>query len=112
MDNQCEEEIKESSDAKSKKSATKSKNYTSQDLVGLSIEHSQEVFKEGQETILTLKDKNVLDEENDDALVNVNIIDEEKAKKNIENLKQKPKYKPYDDFDENGIVSLLKRNVV
>ena len=47
-------------------------------------------------------------EEDDDTLINVNIIDEEKAAKNIENKKKKPDYKPYDesDMDEYGMVCL------
>ena len=74
-------------------------------MSGIRVEHALETFKEGQSVILTLKDKYVLDEEEDDALVNVNIIDEEKAKKNVENKKKKPAYKPYDEFDEFGNVS-------
>lgn len=46
-------------------------------------------------------------EEEDDTLVNVNIIDDEKADKNLENKKKKPQYNPYDEssFDEYGFVS-------
>ena len=87
----------------------KTTNYTQNDLSGLRVEHAQETFKEGQAVILTLKDKYVLDEAEDDVLVNVNIIDEEKAKKNVENKKKKPAYKPYDEFDEYGNVSLKLR---
>ena len=50
----------------------------------------------------------VLDEEdNDDTLVNVNMIDDERATTNVENKKKKPDYKPYDEpeFDEHGMVS-------
>ncbi|XP_023236916.1 U4/U6.U5 tri-snRNP-associated protein 1-like [Centruroides sculpturatus] len=80
------------------------KNYGSKDLKGLVVGHSQEKFEEGQNIILTLKDKGVL-EESEDVLENVNFIDNEKAAKNIENKLRKSDYKPYDDeFDEFGMV--------
>ena len=49
----------------------------------------------------------VLDEEEEDVLVNVNIVDDERAEKNVENKKKNPDYKPYDEpeFDEYGMVS-------
>jgi len=48
----------------------------------------------------------VLDEDFEDTLVNVNIIDDERAAKNVENKKKKPGYQAYDDseFDEYGVV--------
>nr|KAG5696993.1 hypothetical protein BaRGS_008455 [Batillaria attramentaria] len=81
-------------------------NYTSGDLSGLKVEHAMEKFKEGSHVILTLKDKGVLDEEDDDVLMNVNIVDDERAEKNVENKKKKPDYKPYDEpeFDEYGML--------
>lgn len=88
------------------------KDYTSSSLKGLRVEHDQSKFREGQDIILTLKDKNIirgigenleLDEEDEaDVLVNVNLVDDEVADKNVENKKKKPNYKPYDDFDEDG----------
>ena len=49
----------------------------------------------------------VLDDDESDVLVNVNMIDEEKANKNIEKKKAKPGYTPFDDdqTDEFGNVS-------
>nr|KAH9509150.1 U4/U6.U5 tri-snRNP-associated protein 1 [Bulinus truncatus] len=84
----------------------KGKQYTSQNLRGLKVEHSLDKFEEGRNIVLTLKDKGVLDEEEDDVLVNVNIQDNEKAEKNIENKKKKPEYKPYDEpeYDEYGML--------
>ena len=48
----------------------------------------------------------VLDDDADDTLVNVNLIDDERAAKNVENKKKKPGYQAYDDseFDEYGTV--------
>jgi len=50
----------------------------------------------------------VLDEDNDDTLVSVNLIDDERAAKNVENKKKKPGYQAYDDseFDEYGTVCI------
>jgi len=49
----------------------------------------------------------VLDDDADDTLINVNIVDDEKAARNVENKKKKPGYQAYDDteFDEYGTVS-------
>ena len=53
----------------------------------------------------------VLDEEEEDVLVNVNIVDDERAEKNVENKKKNPDYKPYDEpeFDEYGMVSAAQK---
>jgi len=90
--------------SESTKPAKKAKGYSSKELTGLTVEHAQEMFNEGQEMILTLKDKKILDEDGDeDVLVNVNLVDTENAKKNVDNKATKPVYKPYADFDEFGI---------
>nr|XP_056709430.1 U4/U6.U5 tri-snRNP-associated protein 1 [Euleptes europaea] len=71
--------------------------YSSRDLKGLTVEHTIDSFQEGETVVLTLKDKGVLEEEGGDVLVNVNIVDKEKAKKNVELRKKKPDYKPYEE---------------
>ncbi|XP_034739495.1 U4/U6.U5 tri-snRNP-associated protein 1 [Etheostoma cragini] len=70
--------------------------YTSQDLKGLKVQHKVDSFNEGQTVILTLQDKGVLEEE-EDVLVNVGLVDKEKAEKNVELKKKKPDYKPYEE---------------
>lgn len=77
--------------AQSKKEA-----YTSRDLKGLKVQHKVDSFNEGQTVILTLQDKGVLEEE-EDVLVNVGMVDKEKAEKNVELKKKKPDYKPYEE---------------
>ncbi|BFZ07471.1 hypothetical protein BsWGS_10510 [Bradybaena similaris] len=81
-------------------------NYTSYDLRGLTVEHGLEKFSEGRDIILTIKDKGVLDEDESDVLVNVNIEDDERAEKNVDNKKKKVDYKPYDEpqYDEYGMM--------
>ena len=56
--------------------------------------------------MLTLLIAGVLDEEGD-TLVNVNLMDDERADKNKELKKKKPDYNPYDegDVDEFGMVN-------
>ncbi|XP_015599147.1 U4/U6.U5 tri-snRNP-associated protein 1 [Cephus cinctus] len=77
--------------------------YTKRDLKGLKVEHNMDNFEEGKTVVLTLKDKGVLEEE-DDVLVNVNMIDEERYKRSNLNKSKKPGYDAYDDdnFDEYG----------
>lgn len=75
---------------------SKNNAYTSRELKGLKVQHKVDSFAEGQTVILTLEDKGVLDEE-EDVLVNVGLVDKEKAEKNVELRKKKPDYKPYDE---------------
>ncbi|CAG2115520.1 unnamed protein product [Medioppia subpectinata] len=87
--------------------------YSSKHLKGLTVGHKEEEFQEGRQVVLTLKDKDVLDED-EDVLQNVNMIDDSKAKLNIENKAKRPDYKPYDEpeLDEFGILkkkSLLSK---
>ncbi|UYV74616.1 SART1 [Cordylochernes scorpioides] len=87
------------------------KSYSSKDLKHLTIGHSQNVFQEGRDVILTLKDQDVLDE-GEEVLENVNIVDNLKAIQNVENKKARPGYQAYQEpeFDEFGI--LKKRNIL
>ena len=103
------------------KPANKSK-YTADHLKGLRVEHDETVFEEGKEIILTLKDRNILsgkgddldvdDDEDADVLVNVNIMDDERAAKNVENKKKRADYNPYDDFDEDGNFIMFYKKII
>ncbi|PNF42461.1 hypothetical protein B7P43_G08725 [Cryptotermes secundus] len=73
--------------------------YSSRDLKGLRVEHAVDRFSEGKTVILTLKDQGVL-EEGDDVLVNVNMMDDERYRKNIEKKKLKPSLHGYDVYRE------------
>ncbi|XP_077182061.1 U4/U6.U5 tri-snRNP-associated protein 1 isoform X3 [Paroedura picta] len=83
-------------------------NYSSRDLKGLTVEHTIDSFEEGETVILTLKDKGVLEEEGGDVLVNVNIVDKEKAEKNVALRKKKPEYKPYEEEESADDVGMYK----
>lgn len=90
---------------------SKSHAYTSQDLKGLKVQHKVDSFNEGQTVILTLQDKGVLEEE-EDVLVNVGLVDKEKAEKNVELKKKKPDYKPYKEEESVDDMVMLKSHSV
>lgn len=110
--------------------------YQDRHLHGLKVAHDLNDFQEGKTVILTLKDHDILDEE-DDSLINVNMIDKERYKKvyiisylilifsfiiiflfvivqNVENKKLKPGqygYNAYEDvIDEYG--ETIERNIL
>lgn len=86
--------------------------YTAKDLKGLKVQHKVDSFNEGQTIILTLQDKGVLVEE-EDVLVNVNLIDRERAEKNVELKKKKPEYKPYaEDESVDDMVTFKPKTVL
>ncbi|CAF3351073.1 unnamed protein product [Rotaria sp. Silwood1] len=95
--------------------------YTSKNLSGLRVEHSIEEFKEGQQVILTLKDKKIIndkkddeDDDNDndeDVLINVNIADNETAKERAELAKKKtPGYRAYNEDETVDQFGMLNPN--
>ncbi len=54
-------------------------------------------FQTGRSVILTLKDADVLDEKAEDTLVNVNLVDDERTVKKLEDIKKaKSGYNAYD----------------
>ncbi|XP_045485427.1 U4/U6.U5 tri-snRNP-associated protein 1 [Pieris rapae] len=75
--------------------------YTDRHLRGLRVAHDIEQLPEERETILTLADKDVLAEDNEDVLVNVNVLDDERYKKNIEERRKAAAgYQAYDEESE------------
>ncbi|KAL4149294.1 hypothetical protein QTP88_003273 [Uroleucon formosanum] len=78
--------------------------YSSKHLKGLEVQHSMDEFIEGKEVILTLQDKDVLAEDAD-VLVNVNMVDNESYKQNIDRRKQRLNYSGYDELEEMDIDS-------
>lgn len=75
------------------------RNYNERDLKGLKVAHDIESFTEDRQVILTLQDQEVLGEDGD-TLVNVNMLDNERYKKNVENKKQNPLSYGYDVYEE------------
>lgn len=85
--------------------------YSARDLQGLTVEHAIDSFREGETVILTLKDKGVLQEE-EDVLVNVNLLDKERAEKNVELRKKRPDYLPYADESVDDLAQQKPRSVL
>lgn len=112
MDRQFEEDDESTTVTRPAHRAPNNKAYSEKNLSGFKVEHDVNYFKEGQQTILTLKDRAIVKgsgenlelDDDEDVLVNVNIADDERAAKNIEARKKRPDYNPYDDFDEDGNV--------
>ncbi|KAK9385458.1 SART-1 protein [Lipomyces mesembrius] len=75
--------------------------YTAEDLKGLKVGHSLEDIMDGKDVILTLKDRNVLDE-GDDELVSLALEEHAKAAQNVENRKRKSRYTGFEDEDAFG----------
>ncbi|GAA6027292.1 hypothetical protein JCM8097_002565 [Rhodosporidiobolus ruineniae] len=78
--------------------------YGEKDLAGLKVAHGADAFEEGEETVLTLKDSRVLDDE-DDELHNVNLTENAKHAHALD-LKKKGRqagqYTGYDDEEFDG----------
>lgn len=74
--------------------------YGDRNLKGLRVEHDMDDFGEGRTVILTLKDQDVLNEEDGDTLVNVNMLDDERYKKNVANKKLNPLSYGYNVYEE------------
>ncbi|KAI1863993.1 uncharacterized protein JN550_009272 [Neoarthrinium moseri] len=81
--------------------------YTSKDLAGVKVAHEVSAFDDNDEQILTLKDSNVLGEEDEgDELENIDLRDREKLQERLDVKKKKPVYDPH-AVDETGERSIL-----
>lgn len=81
--------------------------YTAKDIAGIKVGHDMTSFLDGDEQVLTLKDTNVLDEEeSEDELENQDLREREKLTERLELKKKKPVYDP-NDFDDTGERSIL-----
>ncbi|KAI1403768.1 SART-1 protein [Hypoxylon fuscum] len=82
--------------------------YTSKDLAGVKVGHEIDSFEDGEEQILTLKDSNIVkdDDEEGDELENVDLREREKLTEKLDLKKKKPVYDPLAD-DGTGERNLL-----
>lgn len=86
----------------------RAKLYGGNALAGLTVEHDLDKFGEGRDVILTLKDSKIMDEEagkSEDVLVNVNMMDEERAAQYVTDVKSSKKvdksgYNPMEKYDD------------
>jgi U4/U6.U5 tri-snRNP-associated protein 1 len=94
-----EEEEKAAAEAE----AAKKRQYTSQDLSGIKVGHDLSSFLDTEDQVLTLKDTDVLDEEEgDDVLENLDLREREKLDERLELKKKKPVYDPNQYWEEEG----------
>ncbi|KAK7074644.1 U4/U6.U5 tri-snRNP-associated protein 1, partial [Halocaridina rubra] len=89
----------------------KSKKYNYGSLSGLKVEHDIARFDEGRTTVLTLKDSNILDNE-EDTLVNVNMIDDERIEKNLKRRKMKPDEMDYEAPEVDEFGNIVQSNLL
>jgi len=101
-------------EADKKESKKKEHNYDSKALTGLKVQHSFDRFHEGKNMILTLKDSEILDDKAMDTLENVNVVDQEKAEKNlIDTKKAKQAYNKFDVEDVDDVTGEIeKKNIL
>jgi len=92
-----------------KKSKTTTE-YGSSDLKGLALAHSLNHFKEG-ETILTLRDADVLDEDGEDMLENINMADYDRDEERLKR-KEKASRPVYTGNEDDEDVSMRKETNV
>ena len=89
---------------------SRSHEYNRSHLRGLKVEHGLDQFTEGKNVILTLKDADILDEKAEDTLVNVNIADDEKTKKKLEDIrKAKIGYNAYDNEEIDELTGEIRK---
>lgn len=95
------------SSSNSKDSRSKIPQYTSDDLKGLKVAHDMEdILKEGESVILTLKDTEGFGDEDEegDVLESTDVIEKQKLKEKL-NAKKGLNRLQYDDDDDSGILS-------
>lgn len=82
--------------------------YSSKDLAGIKIGHEIDDFAEGDgEQILTLKDANIGEDDDEDELENADLVSKDKLKEKLELKKKKPVYDPNLIDDEAGKPRIL-----
>ena len=83
--------------------------YSKKALKGLKVQHAADKFQEGKSVILTLKDADVLGEE-DDTLVNVNMVDDELVDKRKDEIKKaKVGYNAYEQEEVDELTGEIKK---
>ncbi|KAI6237125.1 hypothetical protein M3Y95_00232100 [Aphelenchoides besseyi] len=101
--------LKQKLEKKQKNGSSKHKDVTT---AGLIVGHSKEAFQSGTETILVLEDKDVLDDNEGEVLINPNLVENERHKKNVELRKRKSNYKPYEEDEVDEFGEVKKRSVL
>jgi U4/U6.U5 tri-snRNP-associated protein 1 len=86
--------------------------YGPADLEGLKVGHDIDDIQVGEGTILTLKDRGILDGDDDegDELISTALVEKERLQENLNNKARKPRYDPYaDEYDESREKKILRQ---
>ncbi|CAG8460709.1 22571_t:CDS:10 [Cetraspora pellucida] len=79
----------------------------------MQVVHDVSEFQDGQERILVLKDSSILEnEEEGDQLISIQLEEQQRLKKNLENKKKKPVYTGYDDEEFNFGGGVTKKSIL
>ncbi|CAG8764014.1 1370_t:CDS:2, partial [Acaulospora morrowiae] len=79
----------------------------------MQVAHNVSEFQDGEERILVLKDSSVLEnEEEGDQLISIQLEEQNRLKKNLENKKKKPVYTGYDDEEFNFGGGVTKKSIL
>ncbi|RIB11380.1 SART-1 protein [Gigaspora rosea] len=79
----------------------------------MQVVHDISEFQDGEERILVLKDSSILEnEEEGDQLVSIQLEEQQRLKKNLENKKKKPVYTGYDDEEFNFGGGVTKKSIL
>ncbi|KAK1832123.1 SART-1 family protein DOT2 [Podospora conica] len=103
------EAAKKAEEEEEKAAAEKAAAHTAADLAGVKVAHDAAEFLDADNQILTLKDTGVLDEDEEgDALENLELREREKLEERLNLKKKKPLYDP-NDVDETGERGILSQ---
>ena len=86
--------------------------YGPEHLEGLKVGHDIDDIGAGEGTILTLKDRGILDGDDDegDELISTTLVEKERLQENLNNKAKKPRYDPYaEEYDESGEKKILQQ---
>ncbi|RHZ86130.1 hypothetical protein Glove_54g37 [Diversispora epigaea] len=79
----------------------------------MQVAHDITDFQDGEERILVLKDTSILENEDEgDQLVSIQLEEQQRLKKNLENKKKKPVYTGYDDEEFNFGGGITKKGLL
>jgi len=92
-----------------KAAAAAAAEYTAKDLAGVRVRHEADAFEDGDEQILTLADKDILaNDDEDDELENIQLREKEKLDEKLKLKKKKAVYDP-NEINETGEQIILSQ---
>ena len=107
------DEIAAKLEAELEAEARERKDYTAAELAGLKVKHDLADLDElggGEETILTLKDSTIEEnEEEGDELISTDLVERERLLERLDLKKKKPAYNVYEDEEEGAEKTLLSQ---